>query len=199
MESVIEVIRWDDRMMKIKLVVGEKVLNIFSVYAPQQGRPDEEKEEFREKLSDRISEVSRGDIVIVAGDMNVHIGRDNGGYEEVMGGYGIGQKNKEGEQMLQLCQLHNLRIWKTWFMKREEHLITFKSGDTATQIDYIMSRGEGVWVQNCKVIPGEECITQHWLLCADLVLKMMMKLKKKRGERYGDSKTLTYREKSRRN
>ncbi|KAK3874881.1 hypothetical protein Pcinc_020200 [Petrolisthes cinctipes] len=172
MESVIEVIRWDDRMMKIKLVVGEKVLNIFSVYryAPQQGRPDEEKEKFREKLSDRISEVSRGDIVIVAGDMKVHTGRDNGGYEEVMGGYGIGQRNKEGEQMLQLCQLHNLRIWNTWFMKREEHLITFKSGDTATQIDYIMSRGEGVWVQNCKVIPGEECITQHWLLCADLVL-----------------------------
>ncbi|KAK3886108.1 hypothetical protein Pcinc_009685 [Petrolisthes cinctipes] len=78
MESVIEVIRWDDPMIKIKLVVGEKVLNIFSVYAPQQGRLDEEKEEFREKLSDRISEVSRGDIVIVAGDMNAHIGRDNG-------------------------------------------------------------------------------------------------------------------------
>ncbi|KAK3884019.1 hypothetical protein Pcinc_011688 [Petrolisthes cinctipes] len=116
--------------------------------------------------------------------MNVHTGRDNGGYEEVMGGYGIGQRNKEGEQMLQLCQLHNLRIWNTWFMKREEHLITFKSGDTATQIDYIVSRGEGVWVQNCKVIPGEECITQHWLLCADLVLKMMMmRLKKKRGEK----------------
>ncbi|KAK3876804.1 hypothetical protein Pcinc_018434 [Petrolisthes cinctipes] len=77
-ESVIEVIRWDDRMMKIKLVVGEKVLNIFSVYAPRQGRPDEEKEEVREKLSDIISEVSRGDIVIVAGDINAHIGRDNG-------------------------------------------------------------------------------------------------------------------------
>ncbi|KAK3869698.1 hypothetical protein Pcinc_024991 [Petrolisthes cinctipes] len=105
-------------MIKIKLVVGEKVLNIFSVYAPQ-GRPDEEKEEFREKLSDRISEVSRGDIVIVAGDMNVYIGRDNGGYEEVMGRYGIGQRNEEGEQMLQLCQLHNLRIWNTWFIYEE--------------------------------------------------------------------------------
>ncbi|KAK3878870.1 hypothetical protein Pcinc_016500 [Petrolisthes cinctipes] len=143
MESVIEVIRWDDRMMKIKLVVGEKVLNIFSVYALQQGRPDEEKEEFREKMSDRISEVSRGDIVIVAGDMNVYIGRDNGGYEEVMGGYGIGQRNEEGEQMLQLCQKHNLRIWNTWFMKREEHLITFKSGDAATQIDYYNVKRRG--------------------------------------------------------
>ncbi|KAK3886115.1 hypothetical protein Pcinc_009692 [Petrolisthes cinctipes] len=140
MESVIEVIRWDDRMIKTKLVVGEKVLNIFSVYAPQL---DEEKEEFREKLSDRISEVSRGDIVIVAGDMNAHIGRDNGGYEEVMGGYGIGQRNKEGEQKLQLCQLHNLRIWNTWFMKREQHLITFKSGDSATQIDYYNVKRRG--------------------------------------------------------
>ncbi|KAK3882475.1 hypothetical protein Pcinc_013149 [Petrolisthes cinctipes] len=148
-------------MMKIKLVVGEKVLNIFSVYAPQQGRPDEEKKEVRVKLSDRISEVSRGDIVIVAGDINAHIGRDNTGYEEVMGGYGIGQRNEERELMLQLCQLHNLRIWNTWYMKREEHLIMFKSGDAAAQIDYIMSREEGVWVQNCKMIPGEEYIMQH--------------------------------------
>ncbi|KAK3873788.1 hypothetical protein Pcinc_003570 [Petrolisthes cinctipes] len=111
--------------------------------------------------------------------MNAHIGRDNGGYGEVMGGYGIGQRNEEGEQMLQLCQLHNLRIWNTWFMKREEHLITFKNGYAATQIDYMLARGKGVWVQNCKVIPEVECITQHRLLCVDLVLKMMMRPKKK--------------------
>ncbi|KAK4324472.1 hypothetical protein Pmani_004879 [Petrolisthes manimaculis] len=57
-----------------RIRVATKMIPVYCtvLYAPQQRRPNEEKEEFREKLSDRISEVSRGDIVIVAGDMNVY-------------------------------------------------------------------------------------------------------------------------------
>ena len=44
----------DARMMKIAMVRGRKILHVFSVYAPQQGRPDEEKREFLDKLSDNI-------------------------------------------------------------------------------------------------------------------------------------------------
>ncbi len=39
--NVIEVVRWCERMMKIKMVVGVKMIHIFSVYAPQQGKPEE--------------------------------------------------------------------------------------------------------------------------------------------------------------
>ena len=38
--------RLDDRMMKIAMVCGMMILHVFSVYAPQQGKPDEEKTEF---------------------------------------------------------------------------------------------------------------------------------------------------------
>jgi len=94
-------------MMKIAMVVGGKIVHIFSVYAPQQGKPEEEKEEFREILSEKISKIGEGDTVIIAGDMNAYIGRDRRGYEEVMGrGNGIGQRNPKGEEMLQLCQQH---------------------------------------------------------------------------------------------
>ena len=41
------------------------------------------------------------------------------------------------------------------FRKREEHLITYKSGDIRTQIDFIMSKGSSMKVFDCKVIPGE--------------------------------------------
>ena len=44
-EEVIEVKRFNDRMMKIAMVCKKKNLHVFSVYAPQQGRPDEEKRE----------------------------------------------------------------------------------------------------------------------------------------------------------
>jgi len=182
-ENIIEVVRWCERMMKITMVVGGKMMHIFSVYAPQQGKPEEEKEEFRERLSEKISEIAEGDTVIIAGDMNAHIGRDRRGYEEVMGGNGIGQRNAEGEEMLQLCQQHGLKVWNTMSRKREEHLITYKSGDARTQIDFIMSKGRSVKVFDCKVIPGEECITQHRLVCADMVVKGLKKSIRRRGEK----------------
>ena len=47
-------------------------------------------------------------------------------------------------------------------------MITYKSGDVASQIDYILMKGKTLRVTNCKVIPGEECVTQHRLLCADI-------------------------------
>ena len=43
---MIEVKLLDDRMMKIAMVCGRKIFHIFSVFAPQQGSPDEEKREF---------------------------------------------------------------------------------------------------------------------------------------------------------
>lgn len=128
-------------------------MHIFSVYAPQQGKTEEEKEEFREKLAEKIAEVRDGDTVIVAGDMNAHIGSDRRGYEDVMGANGMGQRNPEGEQMLQLCQEHGLKIWNTMFRKRKEHLITYKSGDVRTQIDFVMTHGGNLKVFDCKVIP----------------------------------------------
>ena len=171
-ENVIEVVRWCERMMKIKMVVGGKmIVHMFSVYAPQQGKPEEEKEEFREKLAEKISEVREEDIVIIGGDMNAHIGRDRRGYEEVMGVNGIGQRNPEGEELLQMCQQHGLKIWNTMFRKTDEHLITYKSGDVRTQIDFIMTKGRNIGVWDCKVIPGEECLTQHRLVCADMTTK----------------------------
>ena len=57
------------------------------------------------------------------------------------------------------------------FKKKEEHVITYKSGDARTQIDLVMTRGENVKVFDCKVIAGEECLTQHRLVCADMMVK----------------------------
>ena len=45
-EDVIEVERFDNRMMKVKMVLGRKVVQIFSIYAPQVGCSVQEKEKF---------------------------------------------------------------------------------------------------------------------------------------------------------
>ena len=51
------------------------------------------------------------------------------------------------------------------FKKKNSHLITYASGDHETQVDYILFRkGLRKHIRDVKVIPGEECLTQHRLL-----------------------------------
>ena len=49
-ERVVDVKRKSDRILSIKLVVGSKVLNVVSVYAPQVGLDEETKRLFWEDL-----------------------------------------------------------------------------------------------------------------------------------------------------
>ena len=90
-KEVIEVKRLDDRMMKIAVVCGRKILHVFS-YAPQQGRPDEEKREFLQKLLDNIQDCDfpQEDLLMMAGDMNCHIGSTRDGFEDVMECFSFG-------------------------------------------------------------------------------------------------------------
>ena len=62
------------------------------------------------------------------------------------------------------------------FKRDREKKITYKSGGAETQIDFILQRkASGVWLRDCKVIPGEACLTQHRLLRADLNLTNLKK------------------------
>ena len=67
---------------------------------------------------------------------------------------------------------YDMIIANTFFKKREEHLVTFKSGTAKTQIDYFLTRkGDRKECKDCKVIPGESLTTQHRLLVLDVHLK----------------------------
>ena len=179
-DNVLEITRYGDRMMKIRACLGKMCFNIMSAYAPQAGRSAQEKTAFWEMLEDEGAAVPEPEGLIIGGDMNAHIGRDREGFEEVMGCYGFGDRNGEGEVVLQICKNHQLRILNTYFKKDREKLITYKSGNAATQIDYILMRSSfGVKAIDCKAIPGEECLTQHRMVRADVWVRSMKKDKKK--------------------
>lgn len=50
------------------------------------------------------------------GDFNVKIGIDNIGYEGIMGIYGLGQMNENGECFVDLCVLNQLVIGGSIFL-----------------------------------------------------------------------------------
>lgn len=77
-------------------------------------------------------------------------------------GYGFGHKNEARESILELVLAYDLCISNTFFMKSEEHLITFKSGAIERQINFFsIKKSEHLFCKNCKVDPVEPILTQQ--------------------------------------
>ena len=143
------------------------------------GRPEEKKLEFWERLSDEVTEVPHSEGILLGGDLNGHVGTDRSGFEDVMGGFRIVERNREGEAILEFCQSQRLKIMDTMFEKPRETLITFKSGEAETQIDFILMRKmDDILGKDCRVIPGKACLTQHRLLHLKLTVKGERKMKR---------------------
>ena len=138
--KVYDIKRVSDRIMLIKLLVGEVVLTVLSVYAPQTGLEESTKDAFYDSLQTVISELPDKEIVIPCGDWNGHVGREAAGYEGVHGGSGYGERNADGDRVLEFAVANDFVIGNTFFVKRDSHLITYPSGNAKTQIDFILLR-----------------------------------------------------------
>ena len=157
--------------MLLKLVVGKTILTVLSVYAPQIKLTPAEKDAFYASLQEVVTTIPGNEVLIPYGDFNGHIGKAAAGFEEVHGGYGYGLRNPEGDRILEFAMANNLVVSNSWFKKPDNHLITYKSGGGKTQIDYILLRRKDLkHVKDVKVIPGEECATQHRLLTCDIMV-----------------------------
>ena len=156
--------------MAIKVVVGSVVLNVVSVYAPQIGLSDEVKKRFWEDLDLFVQDVPRSEKIFIGGDFNGHFGGNSGGYEAVHGGFGFGERNSGGVAVLDFAIAYDLLVVNSLFKKKEDHLVTFKSGSFKTQIDYFLTRADSRRAcRDCKVISSECVGSQHRLLVLDVV------------------------------
>ncbi|KAH1257082.1 Craniofacial development protein 2 [Glycine max] len=171
-KDVVDVRRVGDRIIALKLVVGQDTFNVISGYAPQVGLAEHFKVKFWEDLEGVLQDIPQGEKVFLGGDLNGHVGSVDRGFEGVHGGFGLGEMNGEGKSILEFSEALDLSIANTWFKKREEHLITYKSGGTCSQIDFFLIRkSDRKYCLNCKVIPGESLTTQHRVLVMDVRIR----------------------------
>lgn len=70
-ESVVEVKRASSRFMALEIAINGEMVTVFSVYAPQSGRSEEEKDSFYDELSGEVQ--ARGGKCIILGDFNGHV------------------------------------------------------------------------------------------------------------------------------
>ncbi|RZB79100.1 DnaJ-like subfamily C member 7 isoform B [Glycine soja] len=171
-KDVVDVRRVGDRIIALKLVVGQDTFNVISGYVPQVGLAEHFKVKFWEDLEGVLQDIPQGEKVFLGGDLNGHVGSVDRGSEGVHGGFGLGEMNGEGKSILEFSEALDLSIANTWFKKREEHLITYKSGGTCSQIDFFLIRkSDRKYCLNCKVIPGESLTSQHRVLVMDVRIR----------------------------
>ena len=97
-----------NRIMYVKLVIGKKIVNIVSAYAPQVGLSAEEKDDFWDSFIIVLSGIPKQESIFIGSNMNGHVGRDADRYGGVHGGIGFGTRNAEGEMILEFgsCSGH---------------------------------------------------------------------------------------------
>ena len=125
--SVVGVRKQGDRIILVKLVIGDMVLNVISAYTPQVGLDESAERQFWEDLDGLIRAVPSSENLFI-GDLNGHGGTTSAGFEAVHEGFGCGSRNQKGEEVLDFAVAFDLMIANTFFIKRESHLVTFSSG-----------------------------------------------------------------------
>ncbi|KAK3559897.1 hypothetical protein QTP86_026171 [Hemibagrus guttatus] len=129
-EEFLEVKRVSDRLMSLKLEIEGVMLNVVSGYAPQVGCELEEKERFWSELDEVMESIPTGERVVLGADFNGHVGEGNRGDEEVMGKFGVKERNLEGQMVVDFAKRMDMGVVNTYFQKRKEHRVTYKSGDS---------------------------------------------------------------------
>ena len=91
-------------------------------YAPQVGCADEEKETFWRQMDQELRAIPEGERVILGGDLNGHVGISREAIGRIHGGWGVGEKNGEGEMVTDFAMAFDSSIVNTLFEKRPNHL-----------------------------------------------------------------------------
>ncbi|VDO74116.1 unnamed protein product [Heligmosomoides polygyrus] len=121
----------------MKIVVLERIHHFFFAYAPQTGCFDQAKDDFGAYQTDeKTADVPSKYVTIVAGDLN-------------------------GHRILDYAELHNPTIVNV-FRKRDTQLVSYYSGSTKTQIDFVLVRDRNrSLATDEKIVLYETVAPQH--------------------------------------
>lgn len=150
-------------------------VTFINCYAPTNEAEVETKADFYDELQKTLNGRTRRDIIIVTGDFNAKIGKDNTGRERIMGREGLGTMNENGEMFADFCVFNDLVIGGSVFQHKDIHKGTWVSPDhrTVNQIDHItIDKKFRRSLQDTRVRRGADVASDHHLLVGQVRLKL---------------------------
>ncbi|XP_050508878.1 craniofacial development protein 2-like [Diabrotica virgifera virgifera] len=165
-----------DRIISLKLNGSPSIVHLIQVYAPTSTADDDTTESFFNELESYLQNIPNKEIAIIMGDLNSKIGvtMDDEHIRNIVGRYGIGERNSRGDRLIQFCVDNDLTIMNSMYKHHPRRLYTWISpgGRHRNQIDYIMIKHR--WktsISQCKTRPSADCGSDHQLLFATLKQK----------------------------
>ena len=122
-ENIVSIDRISERILIVKLLIDKRLAHVVSMYAPQTGRCDTEKDEFWDKATLILGKIPMQDLLLVGGDLNGHVGNSANGFEGVHGGFGYGARNNDGVRILEFADSLSLVLCNTYFKKDPKYYI----------------------------------------------------------------------------
>ncbi|VDP67696.1 unnamed protein product [Schistosoma mattheei] len=154
-------------------------MNIVQCYAPTNDSNKNDKDQFYERLQSIIEKCPRKGLTILMEDLNAEVGINNIGYEDIMGRYGLGERNEIGERFANLRAFNKLVIGGTIFPLKRIHKATWISPDhtTESQTDHVcVNKKFRRTMEDVRTKRGADIASDHHLGMA----KMKLKLKKRK-------------------
>jgi len=86
-DIVVSVERHCETVLILKMVLNSGLLNVLMVYVSYSWKLEKEKESFWNELFYFVSCMLQNEMVVLAGDINGHVGSSNVGYDGMHGGW----------------------------------------------------------------------------------------------------------------
>ena len=156
---------------------------MISVYAPTMTNPDENKEAFYNQLASVLSGIPRTDKLLLIGDFNARIGRDNDKWPLVMCKHGIGKCHSNDELLLALCSEFELTVTNTMFKQKDERNTTWMHPRSRHWhvIDLIITRcRDKMDIHSTRAMRGASCWTDHLMLRSNVSFRIRQKHNRQR-------------------
>ena len=123
-ESVADAQRGSSRILVVGVQQGNQSMTFISAYASQISCPAETKRAFGDSLSLLLTSREPAKPLIVCGDFNARVHGPVVHWTGVCGSLGVGERNEEGDALLDFCAVHQLSIVNNIFPKPIDWLIT---------------------------------------------------------------------------
>uniref|UniRef100_A0A183KJT2 Endo/exonuclease/phosphatase domain-containing protein n=1 Tax=Schistosoma curassoni TaxID=6186 RepID=A0A183KJT2_9TREM len=150
-------------------------MNVNQCYAPTNDYNEDVEDQFYSRLQSIDKKCPAKNLTILMGDLNVMVGMDNTGYEDIMGRHGLRERNENGERFANLSAFNKMIIGRTMFPHKRVHKTTWISPDhiTENQIDQIcINKKFRRTMEDVRTRRRADKASDHHLVVANLKLKL---------------------------
>jgi Reverse transcriptase (RNA-dependent DNA polymerase)/Endonuclease-reverse transcriptase len=188
-DKIADVKHISERMMGISIKEGDSYLDLIQVYAPQQGRPEAEKDTFYEELQELADRMPHRESLLIIGDLNGHIGKERSGCEAVTGAFSIGERNREGDRIVDFCIRNQMAVMNTFYKHQESHMWTWyrwnseaKNYTDKSMIDLVLASRKNL-TTDVRAIPSVSLDSDHRMVLVKCSLRIKPPRQKPKRER----------------